>query len=76
MLEVKSNWTNGRFDQIYGRFTYIGKPVYGFRTTPTGVPLDSFGRNRDASRDDLFARRLLQRSDLALEWASQVDRGR
>jgi hypothetical protein len=46
VLEVKSNWTyGGRFDQIYGRFTYLGKPVHGFRHTPTGVPLDTFGRN-------------------------------
>jgi hypothetical protein len=46
VLEVKTNWTyGGRFDQIFGRFTYIGKPVYGFRYTSRGVPLDSFGRN-------------------------------
>jgi hypothetical protein len=45
VLEVSSNWTYGRFDQIFGRFTYLGKPVYGFRTTPRGVPLDTFGRN-------------------------------
>ena len=45
VLEVKPNWTYGRFDQIYGRFTYLGKPVFGFRTTSRGVPLDSFGRN-------------------------------
>src|SRR5687767_3749746 len=44
-LEVKTNWTYGRFDQMYGRFTYLGKPVYGFRYTSVGVPLDSFGRN-------------------------------
>jgi hypothetical protein len=45
VLEVNSNWTYGRFDQIYGRFTYLGKPVYGFSTTSRGVPLDTFGRN-------------------------------
>jgi hypothetical protein len=45
-LEIKTNWTyGGRFDQIFGRFTYLGKPVYGFRYTSVGVPLDSFGRN-------------------------------
>jgi hypothetical protein len=45
VLEVNSNWTHGRFDQVYGRFTYLGKPVYGFRTNSRGVPLDNFGRN-------------------------------
>jgi hypothetical protein len=45
VLEVNSNWTYGRFDQIFGRFTYLGKPVYGFRATSVGVPLDAFGRN-------------------------------
>jgi hypothetical protein len=45
-LEVKTNWTyGGRFDQIFGRMTYLGKPVYGFKATSTGVPLDTFGRN-------------------------------
>ena len=45
VLEVKTNWTYGRFDQMYGRFSYLGKPAYGFRYTSVGVPLDSFGRN-------------------------------
>jgi hypothetical protein len=46
VLEVKTNWTyGGRFDQIFGRMTYLGKPVYGFKATSVGVPLDSFGRN-------------------------------
>jgi hypothetical protein len=45
-LEVKTNWTyGGRFDQIFGRMTYLGKPVFGFKATSTGVPLDTFGRN-------------------------------
>jgi hypothetical protein len=45
-LEVKTNWTyGGRFDQIFGRMTYLGKPVFGFKATSVGVPLDSFGRN-------------------------------
>src|SRR5205085_11397421 len=28
-----------------GRYTYLGQPVYGLASTPTGVPLDALGRN-------------------------------
>ncbi len=45
VLEVKTNWAYRRFDHLYGRFTYLGKPVHGFRSTPGGLPLDTFGRN-------------------------------
>jgi hypothetical protein len=44
-LEVKLNWAYRQFHHIFGRFTYRGQPVYGFRSTPTGNPLDTFGRN-------------------------------
>jgi hypothetical protein len=44
-LEVKTNWAYRRYDHLYGRFTYRGGPVHGSRSTPTGVPLDTFGRN-------------------------------
>ena len=44
-LEVKLDWAYRRFDHLYGRFTYRGEGVYGFRATKTGVPLDTFGRN-------------------------------
>jgi hypothetical protein len=45
VLEVKTNWAYRRFDHLYGRFTYLGQPVHGFRATPGGIPLDTFGRN-------------------------------
>ena len=45
VLEVNLNWAYRRFDHMFGRFTYLGSPVYGFRATPTGVPLDTYGRN-------------------------------
>lgn len=32
-------------DVLFGQFTYRGSPVYGFRSTRRGAPLDSFGRN-------------------------------
>jgi hypothetical protein len=48
-LWFKADWTyagapGGPFDQVYGRFTYRGYPVYGFRSTPGGAPLDRWGR--------------------------------
>jgi hypothetical protein len=45
VLEVNTNWAYRRFDHIFGRFTYLGSPVFGFRATAAGVPLDTFGRN-------------------------------
>jgi hypothetical protein len=44
-LSVKLNWAYRSFDHLFGSFTYLGKPVYGFKSTSTGVPLDTFGRN-------------------------------
>jgi hypothetical protein len=45
VLEVSTNWAYRRFDHIFGRFSYLGNPVFGFRSTAAGVPLDTFGRN-------------------------------
>jgi hypothetical protein len=44
-LEIKTDWAWRRFDHLYGRLTYLGKPVHGFRSTRWGVPLDTYGRN-------------------------------
>jgi len=44
-LTVNLNWAYRRFHHIFGSFTYLTKPVHGFKSTSTGVPLDSFGRN-------------------------------
>jgi hypothetical protein len=44
-LTVNLNWAYKRYHHIFGSFTYLGKPVYGFKSTPAGVPLDTFGRN-------------------------------
>ena len=44
-LELWTDWAYRRFDHLYGRFTYRGEPVHGFRATPRGNPLDDFGRN-------------------------------
>ncbi len=44
-LTAYTDWVfAGHFQQIFGQFTYLGKPVYGFGTTSVGAPTDSFGR--------------------------------
>ena len=45
VLEVELNWAFRRYDHLFGTYTYGGKPVYGFKSTSAGVPLDTFGRN-------------------------------
>jgi hypothetical protein len=45
-LEVWLDWVySRRFHHLFGRYTYLGRPVYGFRTTSRGAPLDRYGRN-------------------------------
>jgi hypothetical protein len=44
-LEIGTGWAYGRFHSLFGRYTYRGQAVYGFESTPSGRPLDSFGRN-------------------------------
>ena len=44
VLTAKTDWAYaGRYDHFYGSFTYLGKPLYGFKTTSYGAPLDKFG---------------------------------
>ncbi|HEY8103011.1 MAG TPA: hypothetical protein VIE18_00755 [Gaiellaceae bacterium] len=43
-LEVSPNWTyGGRWQGLFGRLTYRGAPVYGFRT-PSGTRSDRYAR--------------------------------
>lgn len=44
-LTVNLNWAYRKYHHIFGSFTYLGKPVFGYKSTPAGVPLDTFGRN-------------------------------
>ena len=44
-LTVNLNWAYRKFDHIFGSFTYDGAPVHGFKSTSTGNPLDTWGRN-------------------------------
>ena len=44
-LEVYQDWVyGGRFHEVFGRATYRGQAIHGFRTTPSGKPLDTYGR--------------------------------
>lgn len=44
-LEAWADWSwNGRFHHLFGRLTYRGRPVHGFRTTRQGARLDKYGR--------------------------------
>ena len=44
-LEVWLDWSyGGRWHHLFGRLTYGGLPVHGFSTTPSGDPLDRYGR--------------------------------
>jgi hypothetical protein len=45
-LELWTNWAYSRqFHHVFGRLTYLGQPVYGWRSSAKGSPLDSYGRN-------------------------------
>jgi len=44
-LSVGTGWAYKRYDTLFGQLTYNGNPVFGFRSTPGGVPLDTYGRN-------------------------------
>ena len=45
-LQLYSHWTyGGKFQGVFGRLTYLGKPVHGFGSTSTGNPRDRYGRN-------------------------------
>jgi hypothetical protein len=46
-VELYVDWPktfNYETEQIFGRLTYAGQPVHGFRTTNGGAPIDGYGR--------------------------------
>ena len=45
VLEIWTDWSYRRFHHLYGRLTFRGEGVFGFRSTRFGVPLDAYGRN-------------------------------
>ena len=47
-VELYVEWPrtfNYETEQIFGRLTYAGQPVYGFGTTSSGNPTDGYGRS-------------------------------
>jgi hypothetical protein len=44
-LVIYQNWAYRRYRHLFGRLTYRGQGVYGFKATGAGSPLDSYGRN-------------------------------
>ena len=44
-LTISTYWAWHQWDHLYGTFSYGGAPVFGFKATPAGNPLDTFGRN-------------------------------
>jgi hypothetical protein len=45
-LEVFPNWTyGGRWHGLFGRYSYLGQPIFGFGANAKGVPKDKYGRN-------------------------------
>src|SRR5262245_13732091 len=45
VLEIVTNWAYRKYDHIFGTFTYGDTGVFGYRSTPAGVPLDRDWRN-------------------------------
>jgi hypothetical protein len=46
VLAVHTDWAyGGQWNHLWGTYTYGGSGVYGFSSTPGGIPLDTFGRN-------------------------------
>jgi hypothetical protein len=44
VLDVRQDWAYaGRFEHFFGKFTYRGLPLHGFKTDSRGAPLDKFG---------------------------------
>jgi hypothetical protein len=45
VLTVNVDWAYRRYDHLYGSYTYLGQPIFGFHVTRTGAPLDTWARN-------------------------------
>lgn len=46
VLEMHLDWVNTqKARHVFGRLSYLGKPVYGFGSTADGNPTDTYGRN-------------------------------
>jgi hypothetical protein len=45
ILNIQTDWAWHQWDHIFGTYTYGDVPVFGFKATAAGNPLDTFGRN-------------------------------
>jgi hypothetical protein len=46
VIEVHLDWIySKKFHHLFGKFTYLGQPVHGYKFTTSGKPLDRWGRN-------------------------------
>ncbi|MDX6514576.1 MAG: hypothetical protein QOH73_242 [Gaiellaceae bacterium] len=45
VLTIDIDWAYRRYHHLYGSYTYLGQPIFGFRVTRTGAPLDTWARN-------------------------------
>jgi hypothetical protein len=45
VLDITTDWSYRKFVHLFGTLTYGGVAVYGFKSTESGVPLDTYGRN-------------------------------
>jgi len=45
VLTIDTDWAWHQWDHLFGSFSYGDQPVFGYKSTPAGVPLDTFGRN-------------------------------
>jgi hypothetical protein len=44
-IEVYTDWVSGyHYQEVFGRYTYLGQGVRGFGTTTAGAPTDGYGR--------------------------------
>ncbi len=45
VLTIDTDWAWHQWDHLFGTLVYNGSPVFGFKATSGGNPLDTFGRN-------------------------------
>jgi len=46
VLWLKWDWIyGGKYDHLYGKFSYLGQAIHGFGNNGVGNPTDSYGRN-------------------------------
>ncbi len=45
VLTVYQDWAYKKYEHFFGSVTFMGSPVYGFKASSVGNPLDTFGRN-------------------------------